>query len=103
MNKLIVALIAGLIFASNTIANENDGVIDMLIAAKATGMCGTFKQISIFQESTQMPGSDEFVVRFLNTEAARLGKTLPQFPDECQAEVKIYVDMMDMLENPQPE
>ena len=103
MNKIIVTLSLGLIFATGTIANENDGVIDMLIAAKATGMCGTFKQMSIFQESTKMPGGDEFLVRFLNTEAARLGKTLPQFLAECQAAVENYVALIDILENPKPE
>ena len=101
MKRLV--LILCFIISFSTSANENDGVIEMLIAAKATGMCGTFKQMSIFQESTQMPGGDEFVVRFLNTEAARLGKTLPQFLDECQAAVRKYVELMDVLENPQPE
>jgi len=91
-------LIAGLIFASGASANENDGVIEMLIAAKATGMCGTFKQMSIFQESTQMPGGDEFIARFLNTEAARLGMTLPEFLEKCQVATSKYVELINMLQ-----
>ena len=97
MNKYIgIFIVTGQIFCSAH-ANENDAVIDMLIAAKATGMCGTFKQLSAFQESTKMPGGDDFLVRFLNTEAARLGKTLPQFLKECQTAVEYYTTIMRAL------
>lgn len=100
MVKILVLVLTCFICVENTEANENQGVIDMLVTAKATGMCGVFKQMSIFQESTQMPGGDEFIVRFLNTEAARLGKTLPQFLEQCQTATKRYVDLMSMLESP---
>jgi len=78
-------------------ANDNDPLIDLLIVAKATGMCGTIKQLTAFQESTKMPGGDEFILRFVNTEAARLGKTVPQFLSECQSSVGIYTKTMQSL------
>ena len=70
-----------------------------MVASKATGMCGAIKQMTAFQESTQMPSGNEFLLRFLNTEAARLGKTLPEFLHGCTTSVKIYTDMMSELEN----
>ena len=104
MKRFILTVISGLLpaclFLTSVSANENDAVKSMLIAAKATGMCGTFAQLTRFQESTQMPGGDEFIVRFLNTEAARLGKTLPQFMEECQVVVEIYNNFMAELEKP---
>lgn len=78
-------------------ANENEAVVHLLIAAKATGMCGTITQLAAFQESTKMLGGDEFINRFLNTEMARLGKTLPQFLDECKASAAIYSATMEEL------
>ncbi len=60
-------------------------------------MCGTIKQLSAFQETTKMPGGDDFLLRFLNTEVARLGKTLPQFLKESEAAVSIYTQTMKSL------
>lgn len=80
-------------------ANDNEALMDALIAAKATGMCGAIKQMSAFQESTKMPGGDGFILRFLNTEAARLGKTLPEFLAQCKAAVDTYTALMSSLES----
>ncbi len=55
------------------------------------------KQLTAFQESTKMLGGDEFILRFVNTEAARLGKTVPQFLSECQSSVAIYTKTMQSL------
>jgi len=83
--------------ASFAHAEDNDQLINLLIASKATGMCGTLKQLAAFQESTQMPGGDEFLLRFINTEAARLGKTLPDLLSECETSVAIYTRTMEAL------
>ena len=79
----------------NLKANQNEELIDLLTITKVAGMCGTFKQMATFQESTKMPGGDEFILRFMNTEAARLGKTLPQFLNECKSAVDIYTKTME--------
>ena len=55
----------------------------MLVLGKAAGMCGLFRQMILFQEATQMEGGDDFIVRFYQTEAARLGKTTEEFGTTC--------------------
>ena len=97
--KNILLVTAIMLFSISSLAEEGtDEVLGLMVAAKATGMCGTFKQMTAFQESTQMPGGDEFILRFLNTEAARLGKALPEFLEQCTKSVKIYTDMVSALE-----
>jgi len=92
------ALLITIIFSSSVVyAEENDQLINLLIASKATGMCGTLKQLVAFQASTQMTGGDEFLTRITNTEAARLGKTLPDLLSECDASVAIYTRTMEAL------
>ncbi|WP_345970897.1 hypothetical protein WCX72_03385 [Sulfurimonas sp. HSL1-6] len=86
-----------LLLNANANDNENKPLINLMIIAKATGMCGTIKQLTAFQESTKMPGGDEFILRFVNTEAARLGKTVPQFLSECQSSIEIYTKTMQSL------
>jgi hypothetical protein len=77
--------------------SENDFVIDLMVVAKATGMCGALTQLVNFQESTKMSGGDEFVFRFLSTEAARLGYTTEQFLAICPPSVERYNSVMEML------
>lgn len=72
-------------------------IIDMMIVAKATGMCGTFTQMITFQETTKMTGGDEFIIRFLSTEAVRLGHTLDSFMAQCPNVVKKYNTNMKLL------
>ena len=72
-------------------------VIEMMVVAKATGMCGVFSQMVSFQEATKMPGGDDFIVRFMNTEAVRLGHTLESFLSQCQTAVERYNSDMEML------
>lgn len=79
---------------------ENDSanmVIEMMVVAKATGMCGVFSQMANFQQTTKMKGGDEFVVRFLTTEAVRLGHTLESFMAQCPEVVKKYNAYMELL------
>ncbi len=81
----------------NAQANEDDQVVGLLIAAKFTGVCGIFKQLSEFQGSTKMPGGDDFIVRFVNTEMARMGTTLPEFATQCASSIKQYTNTMTAL------
>jgi hypothetical protein len=98
MIKSILLSIFVLLSSGLPYANENELLLDALVAAKATGMCGAIKQLSAFQESTKMPGGDEFILRFLNTEAARLGRTLPEFLTLCQTAASTYTTLMSSLE-----
>ena len=97
MKKFIFAVLIGLL-SVNVQANENKALIDILVTAKTTGMCGTLKQLTAFQESTKMEGGDEFIMRFINTEAARLGKNIPDFLKLCEESVAIYTRTMKSLD-----
>ncbi|NQY88359.1 MAG: hypothetical protein HRT51_11565 [Colwellia sp.] len=79
-------------------ANEAKSINDMLITAKIAGMCGAISQIVTFQETTKMPKGDEFVLRFLNTEAARLGKSVTEFLQDCVAASQKYGDLSRELD-----
>ena len=103
MRKLS-SLVAGLILMSGlapAIANENQ--IEALHVARVAGMCGTIRQISLFQNSIQMPGADEFILRFVETESARFGIALEEFLSNCQRISAEFRDMLDKLENVDPE
>jgi len=97
MKKIVLVIIAHLMMFSAIAEESNDEVIGLLIAAKATGVCGTYRQMALFQESTRMPGGDEFIVRFINTEVARLGKTQEEFFNECRVAVDTYKSAMEVL------
>jgi hypothetical protein len=77
--------------------NDMSEIIGMMVVAKATGMCGVFSQMVSFQQSTKMSGGDEFIVRFLTTEAVRLGYTLDSFMAQCPSVVEKYNANMEML------
>jgi hypothetical protein len=68
----------------------------MLVNAKIAGMCGAIKQMAAFQEATQMPGGNDFLVRFINTEAARLGKDLRAFMQDCVGITKRHGQYMKL-------
>jgi hypothetical protein len=75
----------------------DDQLVSMMVVAKATGMCGVLSQLVRFQESTKMKGGDEFVMRFLNTEAARLGHTVESFIGQCPDIVEKYKGYMELI------
>jgi hypothetical protein len=99
MIKLL--FISILVFSSFTNAEEKQGdmseIIGMMVVAKATGMCGVLSQMINFQQTTKMDGGDEFMIRFINTEAARLGKTLEVYVGDCPPIVEKYNGYMKML------
>jgi len=82
-----------ILYISVSVAEDETGnpyLVDALYSAKYTGMCGALRQMSSFQEVTKMPGGDEFILRFIKTEAARLGLTLEAFLDRCASSTKMY-------------
>ena len=100
MFKGIVFLFLLFPFLANAEQSENeamDEVIGMMVVAKATGMCGVLSQLVRFQETTKMKGGDEFIMRFLNTEAARLGHTVESYIGQCPSVIEKYKGFMELL------
>lgn len=104
MLKKIVCYVLPLVFLSSFVdavaEEDNNPLIEIIVASKATGMCGAIQQMVSFQESTKMTGGDEFIARFVSTEAARLGKTVPEFVAQCEAAISIYTETMNTLQGP---
>jgi hypothetical protein len=76
--------------------SENQ-LVSMMVVAKATGMCGVLSQLVRFQETTKMKGGDEFVMRFLSTEAARLGHTVESYIGQCPDIIEKYKGYMELI------
>ena len=81
-----------LFFGQNVLAVEKSQSIaqDLLIASKFSGGCGIIIQMATFQQSTKMPGGDEFLERFLKTESARVGMTVKNYLEQCRTSSEIY-------------
>ena len=86
-----------LLNAEESDKNEYGEIVGMMVVAKATGMCGVLSQLIRFQETTKMKGGDEFIMRFLNTEAARLGHTVDTFVGQCPNVTEKYKGYMELL------
>ena len=70
--------------ASQTASENGDNtLLTMMAQAKMTGMCGLLHQLSTFQITTKMEGGDQFVARFIRTEAARLGLSPAKLIENC--------------------
>ncbi|MBN8964342.1 MAG: hypothetical protein J0H89_02945 [Rhizobiales bacterium] len=90
-------MMRGLLIATAALAismpAQAQGTVDapsILSVAKLTGACGIMDAMIHFQKTTRLPGGDEFVARFWAVEAARLGVTVKQPSDRCDAAVKSY-------------
>ncbi|MDX2367701.1 MAG: hypothetical protein QNK36_04750 [Colwellia sp.] len=100
MFKSIVFIFLLFPFLANAEQSEEeamDEVIGMMVVAKATGMCGVLSQLVRFQETTKMKGGDEFIMRFLNTEAARLGHTVESYIGQCPSVIEKYKGFMELI------
>lgn len=78
----------------------------IMYSAKMAGMCGNIQQMMEFQESTNMAGGDEFIARFVKTEAARLGYTNEQLIASCEYAATTYKTLLqtaDIKSNAIPE
>jgi hypothetical protein len=91
---LLLPFIAG---AEESNTEPGNQLVSMMVVAKATGMCGVLSQLVRFQETTKMKGGDEFVMRFLNTEAARLGHTVESYIGQCPDIVEKYKGYMELI------
>lgn len=102
--KYVLLLILSFSISWSADNNEkNASPQDLMIVSKVAGMCGTLRQMAIFQESTKMPGGDEFVVRFLHTEMARLGWTEETFFKNCEGSASTYDLYMNGFEQMEKE
>lgn len=83
-------------FAASSPISADDGLsADGLLAmAKYAGFCGAIIGMHGFQQSTKMPGGDEFFSRFVNTEAARQGLSVQQMMTQCEASIAGYDKLM---------
>ncbi|ECS5094829.1 hypothetical protein ACDA25_003469 [Salmonella enterica subsp. enterica serovar Schwarzengrund] len=100
MKRIAILLLLCLSSIANAETKSDDSSFDeiqgLMIASKMAGMCGAIKQMATFQESTKMPGGDEFLQRFLTTEQARLGMNPQEFLEACQKSISIYTTYYNM-------
>lgn len=75
--------------ADNNASGSNE-ILNLMASSKIAGACGVLDSLIHFQKTTQLPGGDDFVVRFWNVEAARLGKSVKELSDGCNSAYKIY-------------
>ncbi len=95
MKKYILMLAIPLMLSGNVLAhNGSKKHTSPLATAKLAGMCGALKQMAAFQEATKMEGGKEFYIRFVNTEAIRVGLTLPEFLQGCQQATRTYAELI---------
>lgn len=88
----------GSAFAQETPASK--AATEMLVTAKFSGACAIIGQMIKFQADTKMPGGDEFLVRFLNTESARLGfGSRDEYIKMCTKAASAYQFYYDALDS----
>ena len=92
--SLVLVLPANLSMAQ---IKDTDMVLVITTNAKLAGMCGTIRQMTAFQGTTQMPGGNDFLVRFIKTEAARLGMGLQDFLSQCVTISQQHAEYMRLL------
>ena len=102
--SLVLCILAPITFAqdpdssSSSPDSEMKAMLnDIAVNGKVAGMCGMIRQLTFFQESTQMVGGNEFIERFLSTEAARLGQSLTEFLEGCIRAVDKFDKMQRQL------
>ncbi len=71
----------------------------ILSVAKMAGACGIMDSLIQFQKTTKMAGGEEFVTRFWEVEAARLGMSVKQYSDQCNGAISGYGKLWDAAES----
>jgi hypothetical protein len=87
---IAIGMIVGLIA---TPASAEEPAVDLqglLSVAKVAGSCGILSELIDLQQKTRMDGGDEFVSRFVSTEAARRGLSAESMFAECGQAVGAY-------------
>jgi len=87
---LFSQLVLAVCLSTTSYADSDLSTQELLAIAKISGACGILQSMSAFQNSTQMSGGDEFLIRYWSTEAARVGKTPDQYILECNQYIDLY-------------
>lgn len=82
----------------DTKLKESEASLTLLAQVKMAGICGTYKQMALFQESTKMAGGDEFLQRYINTEVARLNITHDTLLKMCENATQTYDTTLKAVE-----
>ena len=94
MKRLVIlAFLSFSALAANDSKLDKEGVDtmhDLMLTSKWAGMCGMYGSMIQFQDSTKMPGGDEFLERFIKMEMARLDTTFVEFARSCKKSVETY-------------
>ena len=88
---LLIAVLGmtSLVYGAENKTGE-DELMTLLSVSKFYGGCGIINQMVEFQRTTKMPGGDQFIERFANTEAARLGMTFQEYSNLCVQADRVY-------------
>lgn len=87
----IIILTTGLAFALASHAeSNNEQLLSILAVSKMAGLCGAVQQMARFQDATQLTGGNDFIYRFVGTEAARLGIDHQLFLKHCEQAIERY-------------
>ena len=78
--------------------DDTETVTGLMVSAKFSGGCGIIGQMVEFQRTTKMDGGDAFILRFLNTESARLGFSVEQYMQYCKDSNTLYERYLDAFE-----
>lgn len=71
-------------------------VHDAMVLNKWAGACGMLDSLFAFQAVARTPGAGEFLLRFLDSESARLGLTRSSFLETCKGAGEHYAEMEKM-------
>ena len=77
-------------FSLTAVASTSHPEKVVLATSKIAGACGVLDSLIHFQATTKLNGGDEFVTRFWQQEAARLGVTVKELSSRCDKATSTY-------------
>lgn len=90
---LIILSFIGIAHAQNDLSGQ-----EVMAISKIAGACGIFNSMVYFQKATKMPEGEEFMNRFWNTEATRLGISMGEYIDKCNRSIEVYDHLWKAME-----
>ncbi|MBL0009984.1 MAG: hypothetical protein IPP22_01185 [Nitrosomonas sp.] len=89
LKSLILISLVFIIFIVNANVNAQNDLSgqEVLAISKMSGACGILNSMIYFQNTTKMPGGDEFVKRFWGVEAARLGFSMQEYSEAVKKSI----------------
>lgn len=98
MHKIMFVCLS-LLISLPSLAEGNQELLEKLAVAKMTGLCGAVQQMARFQSTTQLKNGEEFIDKFVDAEAARLGIHRAQFLKGCELASRKYDKYLSELDN----